>query len=98
MDGSERVHTDVNLRLEFDAPRRLFAGPVDPEKSPARAVLEAAGVSLAVANLLQTSGPNSDLLLALKYQTSVFSRNGLGRLSKPRARYAHQEGQGQGGA
>ncbi len=66
-EESGQLHTDVNLRLEFAAPRRLFAGPIDPEKSPARAVLEAAGNSSAIARLLQSEGSGTDLLLALKY-------------------------------
>ena len=78
-EKSGQLHTDVNLRLEFDAPRRLFAGPIDADKSPARAVLEAAGNNSAIAKLLQTEGSSPDLLLALKYQTAIFNKSSFSK-------------------
>jgi len=76
-DHLTQLHTDLNLRLEFDAPRRLFAGAMDEDQSPTLAVLKAANSSLAVATLIGSAGPHPDLLVALKHQTSIFSRNGM---------------------
>ena len=76
-DGGIQRHTDVNPHLEFAAPRRLFGGPIPPDRSPALAVLGAASRSHAVSGLLAASGPHPDLLLALKHQCTVFNKAGL---------------------
>lgn len=76
-DGATSLHTDINLRLEFDAPRRLFAGPIDPEKRPARAILEATGSHPALGAILSNGPPGSDLIAALRYQASIFNKSAM---------------------
>jgi spermidine synthase len=73
---SGQLHTDVNLRLEFDAPRRLYRGPTDAASSPARIVLRAAGEALCISKIMQAHGSTPEALLALKYQTALFNRHG----------------------
>jgi hypothetical protein len=73
--GARHLHTDINLRLEFDAPRRLF-GAADPAQAPARAVLALAAESLPVTRHESSVAPAGESLTAMKYQVSLFSRYG----------------------
>ena len=69
------LHTDINLRLEFDAPRRLFRSP-DPARAPARTVLATTAELLPVTRHGNSAAPTGESLTALKYQVSLFSRFG----------------------
>jgi spermidine synthase len=84
---SDQLNTDINMRLEFDAPRRLFGGPKDPVKSPAHAVLEAAAESMSLSKLFPLLGPSDDRLQALKYQTALFNRHGHNASAQKAARF-----------
>ncbi len=86
-EASRQLHTDVNLRLEFDAPRRLYGGPPDPAASPARIVIQAAGEALTISKIMQTHGSTPEALLALKYQTALFNRHGNAAAVQKAARF-----------
>ena len=86
-EASGQLHTDVNLRLEFDAPRRLYSGPPEPAASPARTVIRAAGEALTISKIVQAHGPTPEALLALKYQIALFNRHGNAAAVQNAARF-----------
>jgi hypothetical protein len=93
-EASKQIHTDVNLRLEFDAPRRLYAEPPDPTTSPARIVLRAAGEALTISKIMQSHGSTPEALLALKYQTALFNRHGNAAAVQNAARFGSKVASG----
>jgi len=62
--GQSEVNTDQNLRLEFDAPRRLFGTPPDDEIGASESILHALEVSL-INDLIASWGWSEDQLDAL---------------------------------
>ena len=62
--GQSEVNTDQNLRLEFDAPRRLFGIPPDDEIGAAESILHALDVRL-INDLIASWGWSEEQLGAL---------------------------------
>jgi spermidine synthase len=84
LDGLETVNTDLNMRLEFDAPRRLFSPPT-PETDVAREILRAVSPDDLMGRIMAVSNETERPALVqffLSRFLQVDLRDQAGRLSR----------------